>query len=600
MDKKISQKKLLRARRCFSLYRHFHLFVPHALLPGPNSNNNNNNKLQPKAQSKQSTTMRVMGALAASLLAMACTATSVSHESIRAPEGWRRGSQVASRQELQFTFALKHTEPAKAWLADTVAAVSNPDSARYGEHVSLPELINKMRVPAAHAAAVRRALEEAGFRNVELKRSGDFLVAEAGAEAAAAFFGTDFCEWTSTQAAATRIIRACGEGYSLPAAVSPLVDFVGGLVHFPLLPKDQAEFATAPLRASGDVAQLRKSYNVEGVKASGATNASVAFTQFVGQEYSPSDLTAFIGAYSPAQNGQKIAKKIGHPVPGSGIEANLDSQYLLAMSNGVPTWVWDNQHKNKVNNQEPWVEFFTNVSSDATVPSLVSISYGEGENTLTKTYIDRADVELQKAAARGLTLLASSGDNGSGCKDNRFVANFPTSLPHITSVGGTQDCTPSTGAAGFSSGGFSNSFPRPAWQAAAVAEFLKSANLPPQSYWNRTGRAYPDVAACGDVTIYAGGSPMPVGGTSCSCPIFSGVVGLLLDARLKAGKSPFGFLAPALYKAYANDKAAFNDVTTGSTQGCNQHSWSATAGWDATTGLGTPNYVKLLAQLNSF
>merc|ERR1712217_277183 len=42
---------------------------------------------------------------------------------------------------------------------------------------------------------------------------------------------------------------------------------------------------------------------------------------------------------------------------------------------------------------------------------------------------------------------------------------------------------------------------------------------------------------------------------------------------------------------------AFNDITTGSSEGCGLFSddgWPAKTGWDAVTGVGTPNYAKLV------
>ena len=290
-----------------------------------------------------------------------------------------------------------------------------------------------------------------------------------------------------------------------------------------------------------------------------------------------------------------MAKVVGPPKTGYGIEALLDSQFLLGVSRGLDVWVWTNPDTNPVNNQEPWAEFFTNVAANATVPNLFSISYGEGENTLTLPYMERSDVELQKIAARGITVAVASGDNGSGCSgySGKFVANFPGVLPHVLAVGGTHNCKVGSEVADFSSGGFSNTFPLQAWQHEAVAAFLTSGKLPPAGVFNRTGRAYPDVSACGDVLICVGGfCGFPVSGTSASTPIFAGVLGLLNDVRLSAGKPPLGFVAPALYKAFAADPSNFNDVTKGSTAGCGGESWSAGPGWDPTSGLGTPNFEK--------
>ena len=52
----------------------------------------------------------------------------------------------------------------------------------------------------------------------------------------------------------------------------------------------------------------------------------------------------------------------------------------------------------------------------------------------------------------------------------------------------------------------------------------------------------------------------PVGGTSASSPTFAGLVSLLNEARLDAGKPAMGFLNPFLYK-HADD---FFDVVKGS------------------------------------
>ena len=85
--------------------------------------------------------------------------------------------------------------------------------------------------------------------------------------------------------------------------------------------------------------------------------------------------------------------------------------------------------------------------------------------------------------------------------------------------------------------------------------------------------------------------PLPgVSGTSCASPTAAGVFGLLNDVRLAANKSTLGFLNPFIY-AHA---AAFNDCTTGSNLGClGIGGFPAIAGWDAVTGVGTPNFEAL-------
>ena len=83
-----------------------------------------------------------------------------------------------------------------------------------------------------------------------------------------------------------------------------------------------------------------------------------------------------------------------------------------------------------------------------------------------------------------------------------------------------------------------------------------------------------------------------IAGTSCASPTAAGVIALLNDARLLAGKSTLGFLNPFIY----SQSAEFNDILKGASNGCDdENGWPAATGWDAVTGVGTPNYKKLVA-----
>ena len=141
-------------------------------------------------------------------------------------------------------------------------------------------------------------------------------------------------------------------------------------------------------------------------------------------------------------------------------------------------------------------------------------------------------------------------------------------------------------------GGFSNYFPRPSYQDLAVSTFLNSDNLPPFYRYNAAGRAVPDVSANGMFTgTVIGGNRFHGGGTSASAPIFASIVNRINGERIKAGKSSLGFLNPSLY-AYPE---AFNDITTGYNVDCHlRPAFNATLGWDPVTGLGTPDFPKLL------
>jgi tripeptidyl-peptidase-1 len=79
-------------------------------------------------------------------------------------------------------------------------------------------------------------------------------------------------------------------------------------------------------------------------------------------------------------------------------------------------------------------------------------------------------------------------------------------------------------------------------------------------------------------------------GTSASAPTFGSIVTLINEERVKAGKPTVGFINPTLYA----NPGAFNDIVSGGNQGCGTPGFTAVEGWDPVTGLGTPNYEKLL------
>ncbi|RDW73577.1 hypothetical protein BP6252_07484 [Coleophoma cylindrospora] len=232
---------------------------------------------------------------------------------------------------------------------------------------------------------------------------------------------------------------------------------------------------------------------------------------------------------------------------------------------------------------------------------VVSTSWGYSEDQVDDERIRECN-EYMKLGLNGKTLLWSSGDNGVGCTaTNGFQATWPSVCPYVTSVGATQ--IPKGGSVsdgevatfGFSSGGgFSSYYPAPAYQAATIAHYWQHYNPNISAvYFNTsiTNRGYPDVAANGAyAAIVVGGEWQLWGGTSQSCPTFGGIITLINEQRLAAGKSTVGFINPVIY---ANPNA-MNDITSGNNPGCLDYGFSAVKGWDPVTGLGTPDYKKLL------
>jgi len=216
--------------------------------------------------------------------------------------------------------------------------------------------------------------------------------------------------------------------------------------------------------------------------------------------------------------------------------------------------------------------------------------------------------------------MPSSGV-GAACQSNdglatpQFTPQFPGTCPFITAVGGTQSISPEV-ACYSGSGGFSNYFDRPLYQELAVLNYLQNhvsnATLAYyKPFTNVAMRGSPDVSAHSlspNYVVVIDNATAQTGGTSAAAPTFAATIALLNDARMRIGKGPLGFLNPWLYAA---GFLGLTDITGGGAVGCNGingqtggtvtggvipfASWNATVGWDPVTGLGVPNFEKLLA-----
>jgi tripeptidyl-peptidase I len=231
-----------------------------------------------------------------------------------------------------------------------------------------------------------------------------------------------------------------------------------------------------------------------------------------------------------------------------------------------------------------------------------------------------------KLGLQGITVLYASGDNGvaaygnmccllPGCagtpgenltppnsKSGAFVPTFPSTCPYVTSVGATQ-IEPGASVTApeeacetviYSGGGFSNVFPIPSWQKDAQ-QYYFSHNSPDYTaaqYNNSQAvRGYPDLSANGaNYPVVLSGSIYGVYGTSASTPMVGALITLINNERAKKGKKSVGFINPTIYQ----NTQAFNDIKKGGNRGCGTSGFRAVTGWDPVTGLGTPNYEKLL------
>jgi kumamolisin len=215
-------------------------------------------------------------------------------------------------------------------------------------------------------------------------------------------------------------------------------------------------------------------------------------------------------------------------------------------------------------------------------PSVISISWGGPESSWTAQTLDAFNAAFNDAALLGISVCAAAGDNGSsdGASDNANHVDFPASSPWVLACGGTR-LTPNAETVwndgtdgGATGGGISAHFATPTYQSA-----LKI-----------SGRGVPDVAGNADpetgYLVRVDGSEGVIGGTSAVAPLWAGLIALLNE---QLGRN-VGWLHPKLY----TQQHTLRDITTG-----NNGAYQAQIGWDACTGLGSPNGQAILDALKA-
>ncbi|HEX4202121.1 MAG TPA: fibronectin type III domain-containing protein, partial [Chthoniobacterales bacterium] len=302
--------------------------------------------------------------------------------------------------------------------------------------------------------------------------------------------------------------------------------------------------------------------------------------------YNQSDVSFYESYFKTGSAVKQTAISVDHsPViiePAIEVEACLDVDMIIAMNPKVAkvlVYIDDYQY-------DPFdvaiTDAFTRAADDDKV-SVFSASYGEDEGFFIADGTEVAlDTALQQCAAQGITVLASSGDDGAFGNYFNFPYNVsnPASDPYCTSVGGTELITttgeeyeyefawnefPFYGATG---GGISTYWAQPAYQ-----------NIPYTGYTAGNGgsttfRNVPDVAAEAAVTsgvavyVASQGGWLQVGGTSVASPLWAGYLSNINAALTWTGLGTLGFFNPTLYTVgvsqFASPSAYLYDIETGS------------------------------------
>jgi len=243
--------------------------------------------------------------------------------------------------------------------------------------------------------------------------------------------------------------------YSLPVEVAASVLGVFNVADVPVNPRSTvvrgpnppSNINTAPVSSSGSgpiilnhvtPALLNKVYSID--SNIGNTLVSQGVYETLQQTFSPSDLTTFQNyVMIPTQS---VAVDIGGHASdtyclnynSNCYEGNLDVQYMMGVSHVTPMTYYYIDENNFM------LDWLQTMASTSAPPLVLSVSWGLADIYLSQTYMTAVNTQAIILSSMGVTLVASSGDDGVNDRSyscGAYYAQFPASSPYFTTLGAT-------------------------------------------------------------------------------------------------------------------------------------------------------------------
>jgi subtilase family serine protease len=364
------------------------------------------------------------------------------------------------------------------------------------------------------------------------------------------------------------------EGRELPSVVTPVA-----------MTSSSSSSSSTPYTP----AQIRAAYGISSIVFSGASGTGAGQTIAIVDAYSDpniaSDLAVFdstFGISAPPrfsilnQNGQSSNLPGADSSGAWALETALDVEWVHAIAPEANIVLVE---ANSANTSDMFAAVYT--ASRISGVSVVSMSWGtqggfSGENSYDSYF-----------NVPGVTFVASTGDSKS-------PADYPAESPYVVAVGGTSlnlngSSYGSESAWSDSGGGLSTYEGRPSYQN-GVAGVVGSVRGTPDVSFDADPNTGVYVYDTYNNSAY-GSNWLEVGGTSLGAPAWAGLIAIADQGRVNAGLSTLSS-TQTLNTLYSVPSSDFHDVTSGG-----NGTYSATAGYDLVTGLGSPVANKLVVDL---
>lgn len=538
-----------------------------------------------------------------------------------------RGAVDAAMPMNYMTLIVRPSERQQSELDQLLIDQQSPSSPRYHQWLSPEAFGNRFGLSPADHSKLVAWLTAAGFTVNQSGRGRNWI----------AFSGTAG-QVSQTLHTPIHRFRVNGEPHyantSQPAVPEALADVVGGFLGLDDFHLRSSIMVATPDYNSGTSHYLAPQdwstiYDVAPLYQAGFDGTGQSIAVVGESDIMLTDIRTFRARYGLAANDPKMVLYggIDPGYTGAQIEGDLDLEWAGAIAPKATIYY----------------VYGTNAITaivaavDLNVAPVITVSYIGCEIEWRLNYWRAI---AQQANAQGITILNSSGDAGAaGCdiqQESPFAAggrmvNFPSVLPEVTGVGGTQFVEGAatywatsnssnlgsalsyipeaawneSGASGLSStgGGASQFYAKPVWQIGPGVPNDNARDVPDIAFTAALHDAY---------TITYSGANILVGGTSASAPSMAGVLAILNQYQVSKGYQllpGLGNINPQLYRLAQDAPSAFHDITTGNNVvNCQQASpdcltgsfgYAAGSGYDLATGLGSLDAYNLVTSWNS-
>jgi len=503
-------------------------------------------------------------------------------------------------------------------LTQLVEAQHNPESSYYHQWLTPEEYAERFGVSEADVSQISGWLQGHGFEVEEVTAARRSIIFSGTASQVQSAFHTQI----HTYKIGGEIHHANAKDPEIPAA---LVEVVGGVVSlhdFRIEPMHGVVHKASPEFTSGGSHYLAPAdfatiYDLvplyqQSINGSGESVAIVARTNI-----NIADVAQFRTLFGlPANNPSIIVNGTDPGIVSSGeeTEADLDVEWSGAVAKGAMIKFVVSKSTNSSDGVDLSAQYIVNQN----IAPVMSTSFGLCEAALGSSGNSFLSSLWQQAAAQGITVLVSSGDNGAAGCDSASAStathgravNGLCSTPYSVCVGGTEFKDVSSPSLYWSSANASGTqgsalsyIPEAVWNESGSGDGLWASGGGVSSIYAKpswqigTGvpadgkRDVPDVSltAAGHdgYLIVQNGSLYVVGGTSAASPSFAGLMALVVQHTAARQGDANTTLYPLAAKQRAGGATVFHDITVGNNSVPGRAGFNATPGYDQATGLGS-------------